>query len=250
VHGNSPDSFSAFLDRLGKRVRFYRFFFPVPLLLALPAFFPALGQLRFLWVGISLAILGLGANFYPYFYPHYIAGGACLFVLVSVTALERVSRLILLLSAAQFLFWYGLHLLARWEPARVLTEEYESWDYVNHGDPEGRIAIDRRLAQAGGKQLVFVRYGPQHRLDQWVSNAADIDSSAIVRALDLGPAEDENLRRYYPDRTAWLLEPDARPPRLEPYRPEPPKAAPAAPAPVGKNKSPFEEVPGAPAPSK
>jgi hypothetical protein len=245
VHGNSPDSFSAFLERLGRRVRFYRFYFPVPLLLALPGFFPALGQFRFLWVALSLAILGLGANFYPYFYPHYIAGAACLFVLVSVTALERISRwsreiarLILLLSAAQFLFWYGLHLLAGWEPARALTEQYESWDYVNHGDPEGRIAIDRRLAQSGGKQLVFVRYGPQHRLDQWVWNAADIDSSAIVRALDLGPAENEKLQHYYPDRTAWLLEPDARPPRLERYQPEPPR-----PAVVPNNKSPFEDVP-------
>jgi hypothetical protein len=248
VHGNSPDTFSAFLERLGKRVRFYRFFFPVPLLLALPVFFPALRQFRFLWVALSLAILGLGANFYPYFYPHYIAGGACLFVLVSVTALERLSRwssetarLILLLAAAQFIFWYGLHLLAGWEPARELTEEYESWDYVNHGDPEGRIAIDRRLAQLGGKQLVFVRYGPQHRLDQWVWNAADIDRSAIVRALDLGPVEDEKLRRYYPDRTAWLLEPDARPPRLERYRPERPQ-----PLALPNNKSPFEDVPSAP----
>jgi hypothetical protein len=245
VHGNSPDTFYAFVERLGKRVRFYRFFFPVPLLLALPAFFPALRQFRFLWVALSLAILGLGANFYPYFYPHYIAGGACLFVLVSVTALERISRwsreavrLILLLTAAQFLFWYGLHVLAGWAPARALTEEYESWDYVNHGDPEGRIAIDRRLAQSGGKQLVFVRYGPQHRLDQWVWNAADIDRSAIVRALDLGPAENEKLRQYYPDRTAWLLEPDARPPRLERYQPEPPK-----PVALPNNKSPFEDVP-------
>jgi len=244
VHGNSPDSFSAFLERLGKRVRFYRPFFPVPLFLALPAFFPALGQVRFLWVALSLAVLGLGANFYPYFYPHYIAGGACLFVLVSVTALERISRwsrdvarLILLLTAAQFLFWYGLHLLDWWEPARDLTEQYESWDYVNHGDPEGRIAIDRRLAQSAGRQLVFVRYAPQHRLDQWVWNAADIDSSPIVRALDLGSEENEKLQRYYPNRTAWLLEPDARPPRLERYQAEP-----SPPVAVPQNKSPFEEV--------
>jgi len=253
VHGNSSDSFSAFLDRLGKRARFYRFFFPVPLLLALPAFLPALGQFRFLWVALSLAILGFGTNFYPYFYPHYIAGGACLFVLVSVTALERVhrwsreaARLIVSLLAAQFLFWYGLHCLAWWAPAWALTDQYESWDYVNHGDPEGRIAIDRRLAQATGKQLVFVHYTPRHPLDQWVWNAADIDHSRIIRALDLGPEENDKLRHYYPDRTVWLLEPDARPPRLELY-PEPEKPA-AAPSPAVKNNSPFEEVPGPPAP--
>jgi hypothetical protein len=92
--------------------------------------------------------------------------------------------------------------------------EYDTWDFVNHGDPEGRIAIDDRLAQAPGRQLVFVRYWPRHRFDAWIGNAADIDRAAVVWALDLGAAENEKLRAYYPDRTAWLLEPDARPPRL------------------------------------
>jgi hypothetical protein len=45
----------------------------------------------------------------------------------------------------------------------ALTDKYESWDFVNHGDPEGRVAIDRQLAQTGGKQLVFVPYGPRPR---------------------------------------------------------------------------------------
>jgi hypothetical protein len=42
----------------------------------------------------------------------------------------------------------------------------------------------------------------------------------VVWARDLGDAENEKLRAYYPNRTAWLFEPDARPPRLEPYVPE------------------------------
>jgi len=249
VHGNSPDSFAAFLYRLGQRVRFYRYYFPVPLLLALPAFLVSLRQPRFIWVLLTLAIVGLGANFYPYFYPHYIAGATCLFILFSVTSLRQFSRwspqaarLIFLLCAAEFLFWYGLHLLAGWGPALALTDQYESWDYVNHGDPENRLAIDRQLDRAPGKQLVFVRYAPRHRLDQWVYNAADIDGSRVVRALDLGPAENEKLQRYYPDRACWLLEPDAQPPRLTPYQPPPVQTIPA-PAPVPKNKSPFEEVP-------
>jgi len=248
VHGHAPDSFSAFIGRLGRRVRFGRFFFTAPLLLALPAFFLALRQSRYWWVVLWLAIFCLGTNFYPYFYPHYIAAAACLFVLAGVTALQQIgrrsresARLIFLLCCTQFLFWYGLHLFAGWEPALDLTERYESWDYVNHGDPEGRIAVDRKLAQTPGKKLVFIRYGPAHGLSQWVANAADIDRSTIVRALDLGDAENAKLLRYYPDRTAWLLEPDALPARLAPYRPQPP----AAPAPT-INVSPFEEVPSAP----
>jgi hypothetical protein len=68
-----------------------------------------------------------------------------------------------------------------------------------------------RLAQAAGKQLVFVRYWPQHRFQEWVQNAADIDRAPVVWALDRGAAENEKLRHYYPDRTVWLLEPDAHP---------------------------------------
>ena len=129
-----------------------------------------------------------------------------------------------------------------WGPALALTDAYESWDYVNHGDPENRLAIDRQLGQAPGKQLVFIRYAPRHRLDQWVYNAADINGSRVVRALDLGPSENEKLQRYYPDRACWLLEPDAQPPRLTPYQPPPVPTIPSPPR-APKNKSPFEEVP-------
>jgi len=87
------------------------------------------------------------------------------------------------------------------------------------------------LAHAAGKQLVFVRYWPRLRFEEWIQNAADIDQARVVWALDRGAAENEKLRHYYPDRTVWLLEPDASPPRLAPYRQEPETAPAPAPAP-------------------
>jgi hypothetical protein len=51
-------------------------------------------------------------------------------------------------------------------------------------------------------------------------NAADIDGARAVWACDLGAVENEKLLHYYPDRTAWLVEPGALPPRLMPYRPD------------------------------
>jgi hypothetical protein len=54
-----------------------------------------------------------------------------------------------------------------------------------------------------------------------VYNAADIDGAGVVWARDLGTDENDKLRRYYPDRTAWLLEPDARPPKLSRYESTP-----------------------------
>jgi hypothetical protein len=94
----------------------------------------------------------------------------------------------------------------------------ESWNFINHGDPQGRIAVNRRLEQAPGAHLVFVRYWPEHRFEEWIHNAADIDAARIVWAADLGPGENEKLRTDYPARTPWLLEPDAAPPRLVPYQ--------------------------------
>ena len=120
---------------------------------------------------------------------------------------------------------------------------YETWDTINGGDPDGRIAIDRELARLPGKQLVFVRYGPRHVFTEWVYNGADIDGQRVVWARDLGSAENETLRRYYPDRTAWLFEADATPLKLAPYSaaeapgkiPEPTINTSAAPA-TGKKK--------------
>jgi hypothetical protein len=242
THGTGTDTVRGYVERLAGRARFYRFFFLPPLYLALPFFLPALRQWRFVWVALTLAAFSLGTNFYPYFYPHYIAAATCLFVLVSVIGLERLSRvtnrgtaagreaaqLLVILCAAQFLFWYGFHLFANTNVS-VAMLQYDAWDDVNHGDPEGRIAVRDRLAQAAGKQLVFVRYWPQHRFKEWIQNAADIDHAPVGWALDRGDEENDKLRHYFPDRTVWLLEPDAHPLRMSPYQQEPLPEQPAMP---------------------
>jgi hypothetical protein len=225
AHGSGTDTFGTYVARLGERVRFSRFFFLAPLYLALPAFLFALKEPRFIRVAIAVALFWLGDAFYPYFYPHYIAAATCLFVLISVKGLEQLSRfskfgndavtLILILCLAHFLFWYGIHLAGN-ENLLIASSGDESWDEINYGDPEGRVAINSELAKAPGKQLVFVHYSPQHGAREWIHNAADIDRAQVVWAIDLGPSEDEALQRYYPDRRAWLLEADAHPPRLLP----------------------------------
>ena len=233
VHGDATDTVRSYFSRLVLRLRFYRFFFLTPLYLVLPVFLLSLREFRFLWVLLSVLIFSLGTNFYPYFHPHYIAALTCVFLLISVTALERVSRwnkeiarTILFLAAAQFLFWYGIHLSASPRLLGALGP-YETWNYINYGDLQGRLAINDRLAQQPGKQLVFVSYWPRHLFDEWIHNAADPDSSRVVFAADLGADENAKLRQHYPDRTVWFLEPDAHPPRLTLYpapAPTPPPA--------------------------
>ena len=180
-------------------------------------------KLRFAWVGITLAIFALGINFFPAFQLHYLAAVNSLFVLISLTGLRQIHRLrpeaallLLFLCAAHFLFWYGTHLLdteGYSPPARA----FETWEGISPGASDRRAQIGRQLSKIPGQVLVFVRW-PQHIFqNEWVYNDAEIDRARIVWARDLGDAEDEKLRAYYPGRSVWLLEPDARPPKLALY---------------------------------
>jgi hypothetical protein len=204
---SGPETIQAYLQRLVYRVRFYRFFFLAPLYVALPFFLVKLRERRFLWVALTLAIFALGVNFYPFFETHYLGALTCLFVLVSVIALHELqptaASLIVSLCVAHFVFFYARSFF-----------EVEA--------PTPRTMVSRELARAPGKQLVFVRYWPRHIFqNEWVYNDADIDRSRVVWARDLGDSEDEKLQNYYPDRTAWLLEADANPPKLAHFQAEP-----------------------------
>jgi hypothetical protein len=216
---SGPETIQTYLQRLVYRVRFYRFFFLAPLYVALPFFLLKLRDPRFLWVAITLAIFALGVNFYPFFETHYLGALTCLFVLVSVIGLREVpsiaATLILSLCLAHFAFFYAR-------------------SFFQAEIPTPRILVIRQLARAPGKQLVFVRYWPRHIFqNEWVYNDADLNQSRVVWARDLGDSADQKLQHYYPGRTAWLLEPDATPPKLAHFQaePVPQKTAPLPPTP-------------------
>jgi hypothetical protein len=227
------DTFSTYFQRLVYRIRYLRFFFYPPLYVALLAFLAGIRDYRRAWIALTLLIFALGANFYPIFLSHYIAAIACLFILISVEGLRilarspagaAAARILISLCIAQFVVSYAVY---------ALDQDH---------NPERRIEINRQLARTPGKLLILVRYWPQHIFqDEWVYNAADIDGARIVWARDLGDTEDQRLLHYYPDRTVLLLEPDARPPRLSRYHPEPPKP-PEKPPEKTVPKIPFEPV--------
>ncbi len=229
VHGPLPDTIPRYVSRLAGRARFYRFFFVAPLYLALPFFLLTLRRPLNAAAAASILLFALGTNFYPYFYTHYIAALAPVFVFVAVASLERLSkvrlhgfdsgapaaRMLLFLAAAHFAFWFGIHLFER--PAFAGLIRYETWDAIEDPDPLGRYAVEAQLDAAPGGQLVFVRYSAGHRFHEWVHNAADIDAARIVWARDLGEEANKALLAHYPQRRAWLLYPDLQPPRLVPY---------------------------------
>jgi hypothetical protein len=224
---SDKETMQSYLLRLEYRVRFYRFFFLAPLFLAIPAFcFAAFREYRYAWVLVTLLIFALGINFFPAFQLHYLGAVTCLFVLMSVAGLREVSRwspeaarLVLFLCGIHFVFWYGVHIFEGEDFVREMIR-YETWDSINHQNPERRILVNRQLAEIPGQVLVFVRYSSRHIFqEEWVYNEASIDSARIIWARDLGPQENDKLRALYPGREVLLLEADARPPRLSPYAP-------------------------------
>jgi hypothetical protein len=227
-HGEEPDTLGKFLLRLEYRVRFYRFYFFAPLYVALAAFLVATRGYRRGYVLIACAVFALGTNFFPYLYPRYLAGVACLFILISVAGLQtlsgvivrgqpagrRAAIVILALCASQFLFWYTLHVFDD-QDLSIALKQYESWDFINHRDSGERESVERELKEVPGRKLVFVSYWPNHLFQhEWVYNAADIEASEVIWARDMGAGEDEKLAHYYANRSVWLLEPDAQPPKL------------------------------------
>lgn len=218
VHGSGEETVGSYFRRLASRIRFLRFFLLPPLYLVAFALKPKAIRKRYVWAALTIGLLALGSNFYPYFYPHYIAAATCLFVLFSVLGLEHfgaAGRYLGVLCAAAFAFWFAIFASGNFD-LLSLTHFQNSY-FINWGDPQGRIAIQDKLSHSPGRQLVFVRYSPFHRFEEWIHNDADIDSAQIVWANDLGAEENQKLAGYYPNRTVWLLEPDARPPALTPY---------------------------------
>jgi hypothetical protein len=204
---NGPETMRTYIQRFVYRMRFYRFFFLPALYVTLPFFVVALRDRHNVWILATLTIFALGVNFYPFFEAHYLGALTCLFVLVAIRGLQNLwpgaAPLIVFLCFAHFAFFYAASFFAETKLDR-------------------RVVMNQELAQKPGAQLVFVRYWPQHHFqDEWVYNAADIDRARVVWARDLGASEDRKLLQYFPNRTAWLLEPDAMPPRLSAYTPEP-----------------------------
>jgi hypothetical protein len=226
IHGEGRDTLAKYVARLGERLPYYRFFFYPPLLVVLPAFLASVvWRRRLLWALGAILLFALADNFYPYFYPHYVAALTSVFVLAAVSALEFLSRskagraaarLIVFLAVAHFLLWYGM--LCGNQTTVLAAGRFDAVDYLNYGDPEGRIRISDQLASFAGKHLVFVRYSPQHLFHEWIHNAADIDRADVVWAADLGEEENRKLIEYYPTRRAWLVEPDAVPLEIKPYQ--------------------------------
>jgi hypothetical protein len=185
-------------------------------------------RIRFLVLCVLVLIVGQLVEIF--LIPHYLAPFTAAFYAIGLqamrhlrlwkpggqpvgTVLVRVTVTLCFLLAGVRLYAQPLHLdLPVW-PAAWASE----WYGPGVSGVE-RAGIEARLEQLPGKQLVLVRYSPDHNpLVEWVSNAANVDSSKVVWAWDMDAAENSELVEYYKDRKVWLVQPDLEPAKLSPY---------------------------------
>ena len=192
-------------------------------LLTLPFFvFPwVLRDRRMRFPLIVLAIFVLGLALEVFTFPHYFSPATCLLYLVLIQCMRHLRlwrwkakpigaglvRAIPMLALAM--------VILRVTAAAMHAPIEPAWP---RGNLE-RAQIERQLEGAPGKQLIFVHYAGTHDPHrEWVYNRADIDDAKIIWAQDMGERPNAELTSYFSHRTAWLLEADANPPKLAPYR--------------------------------
>jgi hypothetical protein len=179
---------------------------------------------------IESIVCAAGLSVEVFFAPHYAAPITGLVLLFVLFSLARVRNKPWLNSAAGAFIARGLFavvvlvLAARTLAAPLhvsISDGLWSWNNAVVY-PTPRLDVIHTLDAKPGNHLVIVRFDPRNPLREdlnWIYNRADIDSSRIIWAWDMGPANNQQLIEAYPGREVWLLQPDApSAPRLSPYQ--------------------------------
>jgi hypothetical protein len=224
----SVHSFRGFLEALAAKWKEFEAFFLGPaLLFPIVAFPKSVLDARIrtpVMIAVALAV-GLAAEIW--FFPHYVSPVTCVVYAIAVEALRRLrawapgeQRSGLLLSRAVPLICASTVLIVAagrglgLNPVTVSALELVPPSY----GLQDRAALQKRLEQLPGGQLVVVRYSPDHNVHaEWVYNDADIDAAKVVWGREMDAVSNGRLVQYFSDRRIWLLDADATPPRISDY---------------------------------
>jgi hypothetical protein len=181
---------------------------------------------------ICVCVLAAGMAIEIFLLPHYSAPFLVAFYGIGLQAMRHlrvwkpegrhVGLGLVRMTVVSCVALAGLRLFA--QPLHLAASEWptKNWN-LNWFGPEDygvqRAQVAARLEKLPGSQLAIVRYQPgrEASLGEWVYNDADIDDSKVVWAREMDAEDNLELRRYYKDRTAWLVEPDAVPVRVTAY---------------------------------
>ena len=186
-------------------------------------------RLRFLVLCLPLWIAGMAIG--VYLIPHYLAPFTAAFYALGLQAMrhlrawkpegKRAGLTLVRLMVTVCIAIAGLRAFA--EPLHLIPPQWPAglWIFSWYGPGNfgaERAHIQAQLEQLAGSQLAIVRYSPKHPLlEEWVSNAADIDGSKVIWAREMDAPSNLELIHYYRDRKVWLVQPDSPSMKLSPY---------------------------------
>ena len=154
-------------------------------------------RVAILFLIVMLIVLGMVKQLQA----HYAAPAAALVFLIYALAVSRLQRLAHGLPVGMLLMTASLVAFVAQTALPIEPPEQFRKDIV------GQLG--------SGAHLVIVHYRPGHDIHhEWVQNLADIDGSPIVWAREMNPEADGKLIRCFQGRKIWLLDADARPPKL------------------------------------
>ena len=200
------------VGHLGNLIELYRFFLGPVLLLAILISLSRLVRDRRLRIPLLLlAMFYLAISVEVNTFAHYVAPATVLVFLVATAAIQSISsrfppgklRIAAICATAICIAAFDgrrlMNPVARYCYGRDLREFLAQ-----------REQVLTFLSRQPGPQLVLVRYGPHHAVEnEWVYNGANIDQARIVWARAMPDGKDDELLRYYPDRRVWILDDDA-----------------------------------------
>jgi hypothetical protein len=208
-----------------KTLRYYLFFWRIPLSIALLSL-PALLSRQRLWLPIGCYVAVWMAVMINHCsgWCHYYAPATALFVLIVVEGLRRVRTWKFSTRRYGRILATAAPLILLLSVLRQFAVAEEKFAPVGTEWLQARTLIEKELTATGEKHLILVRYSAGHNTGaEWVYNPADIDAAAVLWARPGAPEETLRLAEYFKDRSIWTIEADkAHPRRPELFRWSPP----------------------------
>jgi hypothetical protein len=158
------------------------------------------------WMRFALAtcaVVAAGLMFETWVLRHYAAPVTGLIFVLVLGSLQfwHASRAALTRVLVTSLVALVIVLDLAWVVTEAGQRHDQSW-------PTARVQVVEQLLASPERDLVIVRYGPRHDVQQeWVYNAADIDASPIVWARHM--EDNQELIDYFTDRRVWYVDVDA-----------------------------------------
>jgi hypothetical protein len=209
---------TGFLHNTGNKLAsLWQFFLGAPFSLGLIGL-PVLFRDRKMRVLLSLLVISLiGLLLETWELPHNFAPATALIYLIAMQSMRHIS-VFKWLEQPTGAAWVrsvsvvtaGLVVIA------VLQSFNHPADWQHVGDLR-RVQVAATLNAAPGQHLVIVQDPPPFGHGEWVYNRADIDSSKIVWARDMGPDKNKELLDYFRGRTLWSVNLADSPPTLRSY---------------------------------